>query len=502
MLFGFLPRLAHDELKQHISSKLAAKKTIDTLNVPTEPPEAVQAYNSIKTALQNAENGIQTCVEKIMAGAKIFLGGGNEVSGLELIDKIKEASIAALQRLFTDFNSADYANWAAVLTRARSGDVGALQAIGYQGEAVRQPACKKIYESIGAGKKGKEIRENFKISPYGWPQDAVDAALVLLTLSGNLRATVNGLPTDAKVLNQTNIGNASFQVDVPPLSVSQRLDLKALFQKLGVATISGQESAAAAVFLAKLIELAASAGGESPLPEKSSGQNIRELQTFGGNAQLLEIHNNKDNLAASIIEWSKIKDGIAKRLPRWSRLRELYALAFGLPEVVEIGNSINGLESSRGLLVEPDPLPSLIQSTLDILRKALTTLQAELQSTYQTQKSKLEANASWQELNDEQKERLIQQYNLKLPGDVKVNTEEEILLTLREASISNRRMLIEALPQRFQNALQEANHILEPKATHITLSSATIRNEKELDQWLSQTRQAVTDKLKEGPVII
>ena len=187
-----------------------------------------------------------------------------KLSALSLSDRLEDAAQSALQRLFPQFNEADHSNWPQVLNAARAGNLGALQSVGYQGEIVQHPVCKQISEFIGAGKKGRDVRENFRKAPYGWPQDAVDAALVVLTLAGNLRCSVNGQPTDAKSLNQTQIGNAAFNVDIPPLSAMQKLDLKALFQKLSVPTQSGQESAAAGLFLGKLLDLAESAGGEPP----------------------------------------------------------------------------------------------------------------------------------------------------------------------------------------------------------------------------------------------
>ena len=173
-----------------------------------------------------------------------------------------------------------------------------------------------------------------------------------------------------------------------------------------------------------------------------------------------------------------------------------------MPEADVLGHSIKALESSRGLLLEPDPVPVLVQSILDILRKTLNKIQSDLQSIYQAEKMKIEANESWQKLNVGQKESLVQRNGLRIQNDLKVNTEDDIVETVKQASISNRKMLIEALPQRFQNALQEASIILEPKATHVSLVSATIRNEKDLDDWLNQTRQTVKNKLKDGPVII
>lgn len=502
MLFGFLPRVAHDELKQYIATKLAAEKTIEMLGVPTQPLEAVQSYNSMKTRSQGADVGIQRCVSQVLTDSKIFLGGGNEITGLELIDKIKSAAANVLPRLFSEFNVADHANWSIVLNNARSGNIGALSAVGYQGETVRHPACKKIYDFIGTGKKGKEVRDSFKDASFGWPQDAIDASLVMLTLSGNLRVTINGQQADAKLLNQTQIGNAYFQVDIPPLTVSQRLDLKALFQKMGVSTQNNQESAAAAIFLPKLLELAQSAGGDPPQPAVPSVQLIRDFQTFSGNSQLLEIHKNRDTIIQNITDWNKTKDDIGRQLPRWERLKELYALAAGLVGTGDILVSANAVESSRALLQQPDPIAPLIQKTIDILRSELNNIDSALQSVYQMQKTKLEINSIWQRLSDEQKKTLITQFNLGQPAAVKVATEEEIIATLQENSLANRRTLIEALPQRFQRALEEATRILEPKATRISLPPATIRNEKELEDWLNNARQVVVNKLKDGPVIL
>ena len=73
--------------------------------------------------------------------------------------------------------------------------------------------------------KGKDVREHFRSAPFGWPQDAVDGALFVLLVAGNLRATINGQPAQAQKLPQSQVGVASFSVDVPPLNVQQRLDL-------------------------------------------------------------------------------------------------------------------------------------------------------------------------------------------------------------------------------------------------------------------------------------
>ena len=432
----------------------------------------------------------------------IFLGGGNEANGVELPDRVSDAAQSALLRLFPQFSDADHANWPQVLNRARGGDVGALAMIGYQGETVRHPVCKQVYGFVGAGKKGKEVRDAFKLAPYGWPQDAIDASLVILILAGNLRCTVNGQPVTAQGLNQTQISNASFSQDVPPLTVTQRLDLKALFQKLGVATPNGQESVAAGNYLGKLINLADCAGGDAPQPEKPDTKPIRDLQSLSGNAQLLAIHQQKADLVNRTAEWTKARDGIKARLPRWQRLNQLHALAAGLTENAEVAPSLAAVETSRGLLTEPDPVPPLVQKLVGGLRTALNSVQAELEATYKREKSQLEATDIWKKLKDDQCKHLTEQCGLQPPGKIKVANEEDILDALQDASLNNRRTLVEALPQRFSRALTEAARLLEPKAVRVTLPSATIHDDKELEVWVDGVRKTVKGKLKDGPVII
>jgi hypothetical protein len=501
MLFGFLPRTAHEELRQGLASMIAAKDTIENHGTPTTE-EAIQAADAIKTRQRAAEQAVNNAIRQVIADSKVFLGGGSEVTGLELVDRVEEAAQNALQRLFPQFGEADHSNWPQVLAGARGGNVGALQSVAYQGEVVQHPVCKQISEFIGAGKKGREIRENFRKAPFGWPQDAIDASLVILTLAGNLRCSVNGQPTEAKALNQAQIGNASFNVDIPPLSAMQKLDLKALFQKVGLTTQSGQESANAGSFLNKLAELADAAGGEPPQPEKPPTQGIRDLQALSGNAQLIKIHEQRADLERCVADWTLLQESIAKRLPRRERLKDLCDMAMALPEVQEICISMNAIESSRGLLSEPDSVPPLIQKLLNVLRQKLNALQASLDSAFEREQSRLGASDVWQKLSPEQRDELIQRFNLQKPAPVKVSTEEEIYFTLRENSLANRQNLVDALPQRFQCALEEATRLLMPKAVRVSLPAATISNEQELEAWVGEVRSRVSEQLKKGPVIL
>jgi hypothetical protein len=501
MIFGFLPRIGHDDFKQSICAMLAARETLDAHGVPSTP-ESIQAANAMKTQLEAARQRVNGCLREIIANARVFLGGGNEVSGIEMVDKVNDAAADALHRLFPRFAEADHANWAQVRNNARSGNVGALQAVGYQGETVRHPVCKAAYDFIGAGKKGKEIREQFRAAPFGWPQDAIDAALMILTLAGNLRAAHNNQPVQATNIGQDQIGVVSFHVDIPPLTVVQRLDLKALFQKLEINTPNGQESLAAATFLAKLLELAKSAGGEPPCPEPPSIKPIQELQTESGNAQLLAIHTQKDQLAEQIKAWTQTRKLITTRLPRWRRLTELCSLAADLPESADTERAVQALLSDRSLLSEPDPVPPLIQSLIGALRSALNHLQEQIESAHTIGQLKLESNQAWKKLDAETKISILAQFNIQAPATLSVSTEEEVVSAVTASSLGNRRTLIEAIPQRFNQTLDEALRRQEPKATRINLQSSTITNEAEMTAWLDGAKKQIETGLKKGPVIV
>lgn len=500
MLFGYLPRLHHEELKQAMASHLAAQETLDA-HGPAATAEAIEARKAIETHLEIAQHRIQELLSHIIGGAKVFLGGGQEANGIELADKVQDSADSALVRLFPQFSEADHGNWGQVVTRARGGDVGALSQVGYPGNPTQHPVCRRVLEFIGAGKKGKDLREYFKAAPFGWPQDAIDGALFVMLVAGNLRATNNGQPAQAS-LPQNQVGVASFYVDVPPLNVQQRLDLKALFQKTGITTQNGKESEAAAEFLKKLLVLAESAGGSAPRPETPDTQEVRALQMLSGNAQLLKIHEQKNDLAAKLAAWKKSADAITKRWPAWERLLDFYNFAIGLLEAEACAKSIAAITDGSSLLTEPDPAPELTKQLSTALRIALGKLQDDLATAFKAGDAKLAASQVWRGLTDEQRDSIATACQLTAPPKAAIGTDDEILAALRIRTLTDRRNLLDAVPQRFSRALEEASKLATPEAVRVTLPGAIIKTPAELDQWLAVVRQQVEEKLKSGPVIL
>jgi hypothetical protein len=57
-------------------------------------------------------------------------------------------------------------------------------------------------------------------------------------------------------------------------------------------------------------------------PEPPDTQAVTALQMLSGNAQLLKIHEQRDDLAAKLAAWKKSGDAITKRWPGWERLQD------------------------------------------------------------------------------------------------------------------------------------------------------------------------------------
>ena len=504
LLFGYLPRQHHEELKQAIASLLAAQETLDAHGM-TGGPETIEPRKAVETHLAVAQHRIQDLLGQVIGGAKVFLGGGQEANGIELADKVQDSASSALVRLFPQFAEADHANWGQVVARARSGDVGALSQVGYAGNPTQHPVCRRVIEVIGAGKKGKDLRDHFKAAPYGWPQDAIDGALFVMLVAGNLRATHNGQPVQAS-LPQNQVGPVSFYVDVPPLDVQQRLNLKALFQKTGVSTQNGKESEAAAESLKKLLAFAESAGGDAPRPETPDTQEVRALQMLSGNAQLLKIHEQKDELTAKLAAWKKRFEAINKRWPAWDRLLAFHGFAAGLHDAdacaEACAKSIAAITSGRTLLAEPDAVPELTKQLTTALRIALGKLQDDLALAFKAGDAKLAASQVWNGRTEEQRATLTTACQLTPPPKAAIGSEDEILSALRARSLTDRRNLLDAVPQRFARALEEAGKLATPEAVRVALPGAIIKTAAELDQWLAVVRQQVEARLKDGPVIL
>lgn len=504
-VYVFIPKRSSDDLRHQMIDYKAATATLDKRGVPNSP-EGKEARAALETAQGNANKRIRALLDDCFTGARVFQGGGNEVIGNNLQATVLEAARNSLARLYPQFDLADHAAWDKVYSKAKAGAPDALKAVGDDGEPSKNPVCKAILSFIGGGKSGADIRVHFDSAPYGWSQDAVDGGLQVLLNSGLIRAQNDkGQPIDPKDLERKAIGKTTFKVESATVSAPQRIQIRKVMQKLGMSNIKqGEELMKVPEFLQKLIELAQSAGGDVPLPIRPNTEAIEEIRFMQGNEQLLAIYNKRDELTASINDWQDTAKKIQQRLPLWNNLERLLSHVNGLDDGEALIAQAAQIREQRHLLRDPDPITPLASNVTQLLREKLNELKLAYDEGYQRGFDKLEADATWSELDPDEKHGILLPQNLTEGTQPKVELSDQaaILQTLGGISVSALADRVAALPARFDQALQEAAKLKEPTAKVVYLQNTTLKSDEEIDAWVEQTREQLKHALKEGPIIV
>jgi len=501
ILYIYVPKASADDLKKAIADYEAAKATIEFKGTPSTE-EGREARDAMSARMREAEVRRNEIIDQVIDISKVFQGGGTERFELNLIEKVRAAAQASLDRLFPNFREADNDRWDSVITRAKNGDEAALKIIGFNDKPEKHPVCSAILSVVGSGKKGKEVRLNFEESPYGWPRDAVDAALIVLHTTGHLKAMSNGIALGTGQLDQAKISVTEFRVETATIDVQQRIQLRKLIQSAGLKCNSGEELAQAGAFLATMIELADTAGGNPPMPARSSTAHIDLLRNYAGNEQLAEILRQYDVLTSQLKDWTKASELATKRKPAWEILCRFLHHAVGLSEAAELQKQADAIRDERRLLEHSDPVPAIHKKVVTVLRDALNTVYGEYKGLYESEMAKLTANENWKRIAEADRNRILAVEGINNLPAIEVSDDTALMRSLEECSLTSWRTRINALPQQFLNAAMAAAKLLEPKTQYVHLSSSTLHTPDEVKAWLAKTEKQLLDKLADGPVII
>ncbi len=503
VLYLFVPRKSRDELLNAIATEQAAEQTMNAKGVPATP-EGQVARQSMESRRRLAEEQRKTLVADIVTGAKVFQGGGNELLQLTLEEKLKTGADASLVRLFPRFKDADFAGsaWESALKRARDGAEQPFAPLKYEGPLEQHSVCQQVLATIGSGKTGTQIRKELEASPYGWPRDAVDAALIALHRSQHLTATLNGISAVAGQLDQNKVPKTEFRVEKTTLSVQERIALRALFKELDVNCKPNEEASKSPDFLRALIALAGEAGGDAPIPAAPSVTAIEDLQKLVGNDQLAALKKIDADLKTRIAQWKKTRDLIAKRLPSWNIVERLAKHATGLAEAADGLTQVAAIRANRLLLETADPVAPVGTALVDVLRKAVNEAQQAHETTYAAGMENLNANPTWQKLEADDRTGILANVGLVPPAKPEVGADLALLSALDAKTLSARRADADAVPARADNALRQAARLLEPKVQFVAVEKTVLRSESDVDQWLADQRKKLLEALRIGPVQI
>jgi len=500
-IFIFIPRKSADDLRRYIIDTQAADEALNFKGNPgtAEGKEARKSMESRRDFAMSEQDGL---VQEIVANAKVFQGGGSELLQGSLVERLNAAAEASVIRLFPRFEEANSAAWEVAIKRAREGADQPFQAIGYSGPTEQHPVCQQVLATIGAGKTGGEVRKALQASPFGWPRDAVDAALIALHRTQNLTATLNGMPVALGQLDQNKIQKAEFRVERATLSVGDRLAIRRLYTLLGIQCKGGEEAAKAKEFLTALGDLAASAGGPPPLPAPPAATEIDDLKKLPGNEQLAAIRGKETSLGGRIGDWKKAKELAEKRKPVWANVERLAKQAAVLPAAKDAVEQVEAIRNGRMLLAATDPVTPVRAALADALRKAVNEAHAAHEQAYTAALAELQANTTRSQVAVADQAAILDQVRLVQPVKGDVSTDEALLASLDARPLAAREAEADAVRGRVARALELAARLLEPKVRTIALERATLRSEQEVRDWLARQEKRLLDAVKQGPVLI
>lgn len=497
----FIPRQSADDLRRLIVEADAAQQTLDTKGNPTGA-EGQEARQSMDSRRARAVSDRDRLIREVVSNAKVFQGGGNEVLLSTVEDRIKTSSNDALVRMFPRFKEADSAAWPAVIKRARDGADHPFQPTGHSDATEKHAVCQQVLSTIGAGKSGADIRKTLSGSPFGWPRDAVDAALIALHRSQHITATLNGAAVSLGQLDQNKISKSDFRIEQATLSVQDRLVLRKLFQGLGLSCKSGEEGIRAGDFLTKLIELANSASGDAPLPVPPPVTEIEDIQRLVGNEQLVAIKNKAGEWEKTIKDWQAAKDLVDDRLPKWALVERLARHATPLEDAKPHLDEKEAVIAQRLLLESSDPASGIRKGLAGILRKTVQESFAAHESAFNNAIKTLDTNEVWKKVPAADQSAIKEAVGLKAPIKPEVSNDETLVGRLDQTPLSSAQAEIDAIPGRVAQAIERAAKLLEPKVQTIALERSTLQDAAEVEAWAERQKKTLLDAVADGPVLV
>lgn len=501
----FIDKPSNNDLRDAIADLLSAKATLDRRGLG-HGASGEDARRSMETRRDRAQERAVEIVEKVVEDAEVLLGGGTAEKQATLVARLEAAVETARKRLFPHFKDADRPaiEWDRALKTAREGGEHPFAAVGHVADADIHPVGRAALGFIGAGKAGREVRQQFEREPYGWPKDAIDAALVALVRANKLTVILNGEPASATALDGTAIGKATFRREGISISAREKIALAGLLQTL-VGAIQNRDDLAepAREFLRRLRSLGEGAGGEPPLPAAPRLALEDEAQALAGNALLRLLLDRKSEIEQAIESWKERAKLKAERRARWRTAERLARHAESLAEAATDLLELKGIRDGRQLLEPTDPLPPPMRRLRELLTKRLMAAHKDLSDAVRSALDALNANPVWAALDLAKKESILAEVGLKLPPQPDISDDEKLAESLDRRPLGQWQAEIRGVADLQVSAAQKAAQVSAPQTHRATIErGAIVRTEPEVDAWLARQRAILVAAVARGPVVI
>jgi hypothetical protein len=502
VVFVFLPRREADQIKDTLASYAAAEQTLQRPTPQTD--EGKSAQRAMKTRLATDDDRLTALFAEVVSHARVFQGGGNEITTSSLRDAVDTAARRSLIRLFPKFSAGDNPNWAKVVTKARDGAPDALEAIGHHGEPTTNTVCKEVLAAISpGGTKGGELHKRFGAPEFGWPRDAVNGAILTLLAAGNIRATQDHKDLNGpKELPPNQIGKATLYKEDEPPTVSQRLAVKGLLTVANIPYEPSQESAQIPALLQRLKDLAGRSGGPPPLPDPPATGHLDALSALGGNQRFRAVADAHNELRESLMRWHAAERQREKREAEWQQLQRLLRHADGLPVAGTSEPAAAAIRSGRQLLDDPDPVAPLLQHLTSVLRGEVTQRAEQLADAQRAAIDELAAWHPWAKLAPSDRDALLAEARLVPAQPPDVSTDTGLLEVLDATPLSGWQDRISLVPSRLDQVRQRALEKLQPESVHVTMPPVTITGPDDLAAYFNDVRSQVQPHLDANKTVI
>jgi hypothetical protein len=163
--------------------------------------------------------------------------------------------------------------------------------------------------------------------------------------------------------------------------------------------------------------------------------------------------------------------------------------------------ALSAIKSGRTLLDEPNPVVPLVSSAAADLRTKANVGIQDWKTAWEAGQARLKTDEAWGKISPEKKHDTLAAHGLLVRTSPDLSTPEKIVESLSACGISQWRDITLALPARVDAALQDAAVEIEPKTQSVTIPRRTLRNEEDLNTWLSEVRIAIAPHLASGPVL-
>jgi hypothetical protein len=483
------------ELTNALTTWKAAEHVLQLRGVP-QTDAGREAQSAMQSRAKKARTTASEIIHEAVAQTRVIQAGGKVVTGA-VVDAVKTAASNSLARLYPQFSDGDHAGWGKVRDLAVRKDPDAMKAVDHSGAPEGHAVCKALIAELGPGRKGSDLRAKFTGAPYGWSQDAIDGALIVLANAGLLRVTGDdGKPVSLPDIPRQKIGTCTFRSETTVITIQQRMAVRGLLNDTGITYDNNQEQLALSALLDRLETAAADSGGDAPAPGAEAVPNMASYKGISGNDLLAALATDSTDLRQKLKDWKHAKQTISERLPNWRLAERLVGMG-----AQDQKDDLKSVQSGRRLLADPDPVPPLVAAAAGTLRGKLNSVYDAWDKAWQRGEERLSNDPTWGKLTPEQKRAIREENGLLQISKPAVDTPQAISEALNTRGLSEWESMVKALPTRIDDALASAAAELEPKAHTVMLPGALVKTEADLDEWLKKVRAKVADALQDGPVI-